>query len=253
MNPRTGFAQFLALPLILAASALFAADRPALRPGKYVSTGGSLTIERAGDGKTTFELLVVSPWNGHTCGPMDGEIRNRRAVVVEAAEDDGKPAGCAVTFSPQGDDVNVTSTGDACSDQCGAAVKFEGLYVALPAECDAPALSKTRQQFKRAYDAKDYGAALHILQPVHDRCAALLESSDEASMRNDLAITQYHLHDATGCLRTLEPLREEAEKTDATLETSYPAFALETRLPGIRATRTNLKLCRSAGAASPAR
>jgi hypothetical protein len=60
-------------------------------------------------------------------------------------------------------------------------------------------------------------------------------------MRNDLAITQYHLHDFAGCKRTLEPLREDAAKTDEQLE--YPVFALEARLPGIHAARTNIKLC----------
>ena len=60
-------------------------------------------------------------------------------------------------------------------------------------------------------------------------------------MRNDLAITQYHLHDYAGCKHTLEPLREEATKTDEELQ--YPAFALEARLPGIHAARANLKLC----------
>jgi len=248
MNTQNRFLQLLALPLVLAACAAFATGTATLRPGKYVADRGSLTIEHASGGKTTFELVVVSPWNGHTCGPMDGEIRDGAATIVDVSDSDDGPAKCVVRFSQNGDAIDVASEGDACRDECGAAVAFEGRYAALPTECDTPALSKTRQQFQSAYDAKNYAKALNTLQPTLTRCAAVLDFSDVATMRNDVAITQYHLHDSAGCLRTLEPLREDADKTDSDLESNYPVFALDLRLPGIHAARTNLKLCRAARA-----
>jgi hypothetical protein len=252
MNLRSRCPKLLALALAFATGAALAADPPPLRAGKYVADGGVLTVARAGDGKTTFELVVVSPWNGHTCGPMDGEIRNGAATVAESSDDDGKPSKCVVRFSAHGDAIDVASEGDACSNECGAAVAFDGRYPAFPPECESPALKKTRQQFKSAYDAKNYAKALSVLQPALTRCAEALDFSDVASMRNDVAITQYHLHDAAGCLRTLEPLREDADKTDADLESSYPVFAQDLRLPGIHAARTNLKLCRAAHASTAA-
>jgi len=245
MSARIGQRALLALASILATTAAFGADVAPLKPGKYVANGGLLTLARTRGGATTFELLVVSPWNGHTCGPMDGEIRDGSAIVA-----DGKTARCVVTFAAHGDAIEVASKGSACKDQCGAAVAFEGRYAALPPECDSPALAQTRQQFDRAYAAKNYAAALDILQPALTRCVDTLDSADAASLRNDVAITQYHLHDAAGCLQTLEPLREDADKSDSDLESNFPVFALDQRLPGIHAARTNLKLCRAACAAA---
>lgn len=244
MNLRNGNLQRMLIAFSLAAGIASAAAPAAPEPGRYVSGGGSLTIQRAAVNRTTFELTVVSPWNGHTCGPMEGEIREGRARV---ADGDAESA-CMVTFSAGGDGIDVGSEGEACSEQCGAAVAFEGHYAAVPPECDTPGLSKTRRQFQSAYDAKDFAKALSLLQPVLPKCERVLDGTDAASLRNDMAITQYHLHDAAGCLRTLEPLREDADKSDGELESSYPPFALELRLPAIRAARTNLKRCRASQA-----
>ena len=89
------------LAFSLAAGIASAAAPAAPEPGKYVAGGGWLTIQRAAATRTTFELPVVSPWNGHTCGPMEGEIREGRARV---ADGDAESA-CVVTFSAGGDGI----------------------------------------------------------------------------------------------------------------------------------------------------
>jgi len=239
--------RLLAPFLIVATSPLSLAAHQTPKPGKYVTEGGSLTIDRASDGKTTFELVSVSPWNGHTCGPMEGEIRHQ--IWSEPVGSDVKAQPCTVKFLPNGEDVEVTSNGEACRDECGSAVTFDGIYVRLLPECDSPALGKTKRQFKTAYEGKDYAKARSILEAVVVHCGSALEHSKLDSMRNDLAITQYHLHDLAGCRQTVEHLREDAAKTDEELKSQYPVFAQDARLPGVSAARTNLKLCRTDGAA----
>jgi hypothetical protein len=240
---RTAHIKRALFPIFLVAiiSRLCVAADVRVTPGKYVNEGGLLTIHQKTDGTPTFELLRVSPWNGHTCGPMNGEIRNGIAKLPEM---------CTLTFESDGDDLTVSREGAECDNECGAAVSFDGLYVQLPTACDSPSLSRTEQHFKNAYNKKDYAKALHILQPTLVQCGDLLEKSDADSMRNDLAITQYHLRDFAGCRVVLEPLRVDAAKTDEQLKEEYTEFALEVRMPGIRVTRTNLKLCDGSGESS---
>ena len=66
-------------------------------------------------------------------------------------------------------------------------------------------------------------------------------------MRNDLALTQFRLGDAAGCLRTLEPLAKDAAKSDAQIRDEMVAPTdVDNWLPVVKAARTNLKLCRTA-------
>ena len=65
-------------------------------------------------------------------------------------------------------------------------------------------------------------------------------------MRNDLAITQYRLGDRAGCLKTLQPLAEDAAKTDAQLKDDFPPSDWDMFRRVVGATRANLKLCKSA-------
>jgi hypothetical protein len=66
---------------------------------------------------------------------------------------------------------------------------------------------------------------------------------ETASIRNDLAVTQYHLHDRAACLSTLDPLAADAAKSDAAIRENFPPTDADDYLPLVKAARTNLKLC----------
>ena len=71
----------------------------------------------------------------------------------------------------------------------------------------------------------------------------MLELNDQAWIRNDLALTQLRLGDAAACRKTLEPLAQDASKSDASIREDYPGFEADAQIRLARATRTNLKLC----------
>ncbi len=73
----------------------------------------------------------------------------------------------------------------------------------------------------------------------------MLSWLEKPSIRNDLAVTLYHLHDRAACLSVLEPLAEDASKTDAAIRENYPPTDADDYLPLIKAARTNLKLCKA--------
>jgi hypothetical protein len=105
-------------------------------------------------------------------------------------------------------------------------------------------VAASRKTFKRQYDAKDFAAAQATLAPVLGDCSKTLDWITTGRVRNDLAITQFRLGDRAGCLKTLEPLAEDAAKTDQGVKDSYPPADAEDILPVARAARTNLKLCK---------
>ena len=214
--------------------------------GKYVTQNGDLTIKQLSDGKTVFDLVTVSAWNGHIC-ELEGQINAGRAVLGGSSTDNSR-MNCVVRFEQNKQEVTVTSNGDICQKAyCGAAVTFEGVYVVLPQDCEPAALKATRQDFQRKYDRKNYSGALTTLQPILDDCVELLNDTEGADIRNDFAITQYRLRDLDGCLRTLEPLREDALKTDAELRELYPQFSADDHVRNAHAARANLRLCGQQG------
>jgi hypothetical protein len=212
--------------------------QPAIAPGAYVTEGGwgTLTIVKNKDGGLSFEISAIGS-NAHTCG-LSGEISSGRAVLE--GEDD-KP--CIVTFEPAEDGVTVSDNDGACQIYCGARAGFTGRYLIPPAGCDAAAIQKSRNDFKRLYDKKAYAKALAKLEPVLDHCAPVILWADMGWIRNDLALTRYKMGDYTGCRSTLQPLEGDAGQTDEALRESYPPADAEVAIPIAHATRTNLKLC----------
>jgi hypothetical protein len=59
-----------------------------------------------------------------------------------------------------------------------------------------------------------------------------------------LNITQYKVGDKAACLKTLQPLAEDAARTDADIKEGYPPADAEDYLPIVKATRFNLKMCK---------
>ena len=220
----------LSLALALAASAAHAQ----IAPGDYISErgGGSLTVKDGG-----FEISSVGA-NGHTCG-LDGNLKGSIGLAGEA------PDICRVEFKPKDGGYQVTPlTLEPCRAFCGARASFDGLYLKPAPGCADAEREATQKEFKAAYDAKQYAKAEPLLARQLKDCARTLGWLEKASTANDLAITQFHLGKKADCLKTLQPLAKDAAKKDDVLKDDYPPSDWADYQPIVKATRTNLALCR---------
>ena len=229
--------------MAFAAGAVPAAE-PAVQPGNYVTERGwgNLKIESDKSGALKFSIEAMGG-NAHSCS-LVGEIRDGRATLE--AMDPGKP--CVVTFKRAADGVAVDSVDpQLCRYYCGMRATFEGIYLKPAPGCAPAALKRARDDFKRLYDRKDYAAARAKLEPALNNCVKTLDWLETGWMRNDLALTQFRLGDAAGCLRTLEPLAADAAKSEAQIRDDLPPSDADNWLPIAKAARTNLRLCAAAG------
>ena len=222
----------------VAVSAVAFAQQSALQPGEYLDgRGGYLQIKPGKGGNLAFTIHTVG-MNMHICD-VDGQIgKNGQAVV----KPDGDNVTCTVYFTSKADGIDV-SLKKECPGFCGARASFDGMFLKPAAGCDRAGVRKARADFKRLYDKKAFADARTTLQPVLDRCIKTLDSGEEGWIRNDLAITLHRLGDPAACRKTLEPLAEEAAKTDAKIQEDYPPADADAVVKIARATRTNLKLC----------
>ena len=224
------------LSFIAIAGAAFA--QTALQPGEYLDgRGGYLTIKPGTGGNLPFTIHTVGA-NMHTCD-VEGRIGKNGQAVVKA---DGEDATCTVIFTQKPDGIDVSSA-NACGGFCGARAHLEGMFLKPAAGCDRAGVRKARADFKRSYDKKAYAEARTTLEPVLTRCSKTLDSDEEGWVRNDLAITLLRLGDPAACRKTLDPLTEDAAKTDAKIKEELPPSDAERVVRIARATRTNLKLC----------
>ncbi len=233
---RSAYIRFMLL--VMVAGAVNGAE-PAPKPGEYIADGGwgTLDISSPSNGKLAFEIESYGS-NFHICN-LDGAIVGGKATL-EA--DDDAPA-CVVTFAPNAEGIAVSST-EPCRAYCGMRAGFDGLYLKPAAGCGHAALQKTRAEFKRLYDRKQYAPALAALSPVSKRCARTLDRYENGRMLNDIAIAQYKLGQRDACLRTLAPFEEEARMSDDEIREGYPPSDAEAWLPIVKSARFNLGLCR---------
>lgn len=211
-----------------------------LKPGSYTTDQGwgSLTISRNKIGQLDFQIFAIGA-NAHTCD-LNGTIKNNKAVLE--AQEKGQP--CIVSFSPKRSDITVSDNDGTCRYYCGARAGFAGTYHLPPADCTNQAVKKTRTEFKQLYNRKAYSQARTKLEPLLKNCSYLLHWTEEEWIRNDLALAQYKAGDAAACLQTLQPLAEDAAKTDAELRDNYPPSDADVKVPIIAAARINLNLCK---------
>jgi len=113
-----------------------------------------------------------------------------------------------------------------------------------PGDAARAARRRAHARGQPEHHAQHEAAALTTLAPVLTECDKTLDWISKGWMRNDLALTQYKLGDRAACLQTLAPLAESAGKSDEKIQEEYPPADAEIYLPVVRATRTNLKLCR---------
>ncbi|MBS1196787.1 MAG: hypothetical protein H6R18_572 [Proteobacteria bacterium] len=220
------------------------ASAQSFEPGVYVTEGGwgTLTIKPARRDAQPFDISTIGS-NAHTC-TLEGDIRNGKARISSGMQDQA----CIVSFVQKGEAINVDSqTMEACRIFCGARAGFANLYFKPSATCTPLAQTQTRKKFKSLYDKKAYAEARATLAPLLSECGKLLHWLEKAWIRNDLAITLHKLGDLSACRAVLQPLATDAALTDDELRSNYPPTDAEIYLPAIKATRTNLRLCKAAG------
>lgn len=201
--------------------------------GEYIYEGGAGSLKVKPNGH--FDITTVGA-NAHLCA-LDGTIVRGKSKIDGTA--------CVVSFTFKDGAVEVVGNGsDDCRQSCGARASFEGTYTMPGPACTTKAVAASRNAFKRQYDAKNFAAAQATLAPVLGECDKTLDWITKGRVRNDLAITQYRLGDRAGCLKTLEPLAEDAARTDQGVKENYPPADAEDILPVVRAARTNLRLCK---------
>ena len=204
------------------------------KPGAYITKGGkgTLVIQQDKSGRLTFKLNSVGS-NCHTCN-LEGVIQNGKATLKT---DESKP--CVVFFKQTNERIEVTS-GPCGSNFCGANAWFDDLYLKPEQGCDPQSVERTRKEFKKLYDAKNYKEARTKLEPLLKNCSKTTYWIEDADIRNDLAITLYKLGDLERCRGILRPIDSEFEMVDNHL--SGPCDA-ENIIAVMKATRTNLGLC----------
>lgn len=229
--------------ILLACAALtVAAQSRAPAPGEYVTEGGwgILNVKRDKEKGLVFELEAIGA-NAHMCG-LKGGIRPDGRVDLE----EGEPE-CKVALEPKAEGVDVREIGKpgACQYYCGMRASFVAVYRKPPPGCAPSAVEKTRQRFKALYDSRKLRDALAVLAPVL-QCEKLMWFRDAAWVRSDLAVTQYFLDDAPGCLATLKPLIDKDEAVE--LPSGGPSDS-EHNEPLEKALRVNFRRCarRAAG------
>lgn len=219
--------------LVLLGANLASAQVSTPAEGEYVISDGAWgTLQVQPRGKFSIETTGA---NAHVCG-LDG-------VIVDGKSKIGKSA-CQVSFKTEGQDVKVSTNGaDACRDFCGMRAWFEGVYRKPEPLCMRKSIEDSRKKFKKSYVAKDYAAALALIQPIATQCKPYLHWIDSAWVLNDMALTQFKLGDRAACIKTLQDLAPEAAKSDKEIIGSYPPSDSDAYLPVVQATRTNLRLC----------
>lgn len=229
----------LCIHAVAALSSIAVAAQPT--PGQYVTEHGwgHLTIKQA-QGKLTFTIDAFGA-NAHICN-LEGEIRKDQAVL--GAGDGTKP--CVVSFTDKNGGVQVdTNQAEGCREYCGVRAQFEGLYLKPAPGCEDASRARARKTFKQLYDKKAYAEALATLSPVLQQCGPTLDWLETGWLRNDIALTQLKLGKPADCLTTLAPLANDAALSDEDLRGNYLPSDAESYLPIVKATRTNLRLCKA--------
>lgn len=214
-------------------------------PGVYLREYGMGTLRVDRVDEETLEFHIdASGANGHSC-TVDGVVRNFRAELNIPKAEPGEDK-CNISFKPSGEGVTINverSTTEQCRHFCGARATFDGNYLIPARGCTNTARAAARKRFARLYQEKDYAMARKEIEPLLENCGKTLHVFENGRLRNDLAITQYHLQDFAGCLKSLAPMKRYAGMTRAQLRSVYDPIDAESMAPILEATATNLDLC----------
>jgi hypothetical protein len=210
--------------------------------GEYLTSSGSLSIRPGKGGSSTFQIDTVGA-NFHLCS-LNGMVKDGMGYVED--EEKSEPQ-CLILFTIEKGRINVSTQSDsACRRYCGARAMFEGTYLLPPAGCKLSVREVTRKSFLASYRSKDYSHAYDTLNEMYQQCHDFLNRVEIDSVRNDLAIAQFHLGHKEACLDILkDTIGATQTDEDKLSETRMPPGDFYAYLPIAKATWHNLKLCRS--------
>ena len=211
-------------------------------PGEYVSEGAysKLNITTDKTGKLSFS--IHSQAEG-TCD-MKGEIVGGKATLRKTS----MKQNCVLRFTQKKNEIAVDASIDICEQHYCSLASITDQYF-QPPTCSTAERSQARKEFKTLYDKKDYVAALAKLEPVLNNCGKILDRLELGWLRNDVALAQYKLQMPERCMATLQPLVEDTTVSDTILANYCDSCTDEFNAKYhsmIKATRTNLRLCKSA-------
>ncbi|MFZ6778363.1 hypothetical protein ACO0LD_16175 [Undibacterium sp. Ji83W] len=234
------YLQFFLTIVIGCASMLTQARQ--LVPGEYVSEGAysKLNITTDKTGKLSFSIHSQAEGS---CD-MKGEIVGGKATLRKTS----MKQNCVLRFTQKKNEIAVDGSIDICEQHYCSLANITDQYF-QPPTCSTAERSQARKEFKTLYDKKDYAAALAKLEPVLNNCGKILDRLELGWLRNDVALAQYKLQMPERCMATLQPLVEDTTVSDTILANYCDSCTDEFNAKYhsmIKATRTNLRLCKPA-------
>lgn len=207
-------------------------------PGNYQTEGdwGSLTIM-----DNRFKIFTMGA-NAHYCD-LTGKIAGDKGYTDSEGATNSSDEQCVIEFTTIPDGwVKVKALNKVCHSFCGMRAWFEGTYYLPPTGCASKEHMAARNEFRTYYDAKDYQRAYDLLDTHYKRCGKFMNWIEIDIVRNDLAITQYHLGHKDACLQILQETKAYEYKNAADM--NLPPADHDAYLPTAQATWYNLKKCR---------
>ena len=210
-----------------------------LAPGEYRTQDGAarLHIEAHTAQGSAFRLSAQGA-NDSACD-IEGKAQGLAAHIAIA----NNPS-CELRFAPRQGGYEVSSpSGDACRYFCGSRAGYAYEYLPLPSACTDEAVRTTRARFDQLFQSKAYPVAAPVLTQLLKNCGNWMDWPSMARVRNDLAITQYHLSQKAACRQTLAPVLKVVKTNPTAMQLALPPAEFQNYQPIAKATWFNQKLC----------
>lgn len=233
------------LTSLLIANSVAAGSTPSvtISPGKYIRSGdsGTLTVSSESSGELKFEIESIGS-NCHVCS-VSGAIRGK---VGYANDGDTK---CRIAFERNASGLEVSpTTPEECRYYCGMRASFDGSYKIPLANCTRKSQQTRRDEFIKLYRAHSYKKAGDGLLALLSQCSEFMNWIEKDSVRNDLALAQFHNGDAAACLKTLETTQAAKYPNKENLKEHFPPCDFDNYEGVAQSTFYNKALCEKAGA-----
>jgi hypothetical protein len=232
----------LLFPFVFMFAEAFAIDIPV---GNYQEVGNpeaSVTVSKS-NGNTLIKGNIVT-YKFNIC-EFEGTIKDG-SDVLEFPPADGT-CDLRVTRTKDGFNMESIEKADCTRFECGNTI--DPSFVAVKEQCFEKRVSKKRTEFKKLFDKKKFAEAKSILEPIVQECDGFVGLDEFRWIANDLALAQFHIGDAKGCLKTLEPMQNLVDQLHSGSPEAGNGFApksvAKSRLRLFKAIETNMKLCKA--------